>query len=168
MVSELDDLSVVHAMVPMPEGDVSGVKVGEAVDVAFDALPGSVFTGKLSAIVPRGDPASRTFPVEVSIPNPDGRILAGMLARATFHRSDGGNATLVPKDAFVPRPDGSGYVVRVEKGAAAIVPVRVMNSDGEQFAVEALGATLAPGDRVVVRGNERLMPGQPVREAVAP
>jgi len=168
VVSELTDLSVVHAMVPMPEGEVSGVHLGDVVEVAFDALPGSVFTGKVSAIVPRGDPASRTFPVEVSIPNRDGRILAGMLARATFHRADGDHATLIPKDAFVPRPDGSGYVVRVEGDVAAIVPVQVLSSDGERFAVEGLEKPLAPGDRVVVRGNERLMSGQPLRDAAAP
>jgi len=58
--------------------------------------------------------------------------------------------------------------VKVVDGAATIVPVQVLESQEERFAVEPLQGELTAGDRVVVRGNERLRPGQPVSEAAAP
>jgi len=168
VVDELTDLSVIHAMVPVPEQELDRIRLGMPVEVAFDALPASPFTGKVAAIVPRADPAARTFPVEVSIDNPQGRILAGMIARATFRHDGGAGIATIPKDAFVPQPGGGGYVVKLVDGAAAIVPVRVLESQEERFAVEPLKGDLSAGDRVVTRGNERLRPGQPVREAAAP
>ncbi|MGD2062390.1 MAG: efflux RND transporter periplasmic adaptor subunit [Nitrospirota bacterium] len=168
IVAELTDLSVIHAMVPVPEQELSRIRLGMAVEIAFDALPAMPFTGRVTAIVPKADPAARSFPVEVSIDNPDGRILAGMLARATFRHDGEARVSSIPKDALVPQPGGGGYVVKVVDGAAAIVPVRVLESQEERFAVEGLQGELAPGDRVVIRGNERLRPGQPLREATAP
>jgi len=168
VVAELTDLSVIHAMVPVPEQELARIHLGMAVEVACDALPGTPFTGKVTAIVPRADPASRTFPVEVSVDNPAGRILAGMIARATFRHDGGTGIATIPKDAFVPQPGGGGYVVKVVDDAATIVPVQVLESQEERFAVEPLQGALTAGDRVVIRGNERLRPGQPVREATAP
>jgi len=168
VVAELTDLSVIHAMVPVPEQELARIHLGMAVEVACDALPGTTFTGKVTAIVPRADPASRAFPVEVSIDNSAGRILAGMIARATFRHDGGAGIATIPKDAFVPQPGGGGYVVKVVDGAATIVPVQVVESQEERFAVEPLQGDLRAGDRVVIRGNERLRPGQPVSEAAAP
>jgi len=168
VVAELTDLSVIHAMVPVPEQELARIHLGMAVEVACDALPGTTFTGKVTAIVPRADQASRAFPVEVSIDNPAGRILAGMIARATFRHDGATGIATIPKDAFVPQPGGGGYVVKVVDGAATIVPVQVLESQDERFAVEPLQGDLTAGDRVVIRGNERLRPGQPVTEAAAP
>lgn len=162
----LADLSVVHVVVPVPERQIGEIAPGLKVEVVFDALPGRTFPGEVAAIVPQADQATRTFPVEISIPNPEGRILAGMLARITFHLGEPRPALLVPKDALVPQPGGGGHLVKVDAGRAVIVPVRVTGTYGQHYAVESSGPPLAPGDRVVVRGNERLRPGQTVKEQV--
>ncbi len=164
-VVELADLSVIHVMVPIPEQHLSQVAIGSEAQVEFDALPGRIYAGRVSAVVPRADLAARTFPLEVSVANPDGEILAGMLARVTFRRDLAVPSLLVPKDAYVPRPDGGGYVVKIADGQAAIVPVAVNAAAERQFAVTPVQGELAAGDRVVIRGNERLRPGQAVREA---
>ena len=65
----------------------------------------------------------------------------------------------VHKDAILNRPNGSVVFVVVD-GQAMIRPVRLGESVGSRVAVSD---GLAPGDLVVVRGNERLRPGQPVR-----
>ncbi|ORJ62422.1 hypothetical protein B5V00_03820 [Geothermobacter hydrogeniphilus] len=161
----LVDLSTIKVMVPVPEQRIAGVQPGATLQVSFDALPGETFSGRIAAIIPRADRQARTFPVQVNVANPEGRILAGMLARVRLDTGGEREVLLVPKDALVSRPDGSGYVVRVVDGKAALVPVRVLSGQGERFAVDPLGGGLAVGDRVVVRGNERLRPGQVVREA---
>lgn len=166
-VLELADLSLIQVMVPVPEQLISRLERDTPAEVSFDALPSTPFAGRVSAIVPQADPASRTFPVQVSVANPKGAILAGMLARVSFQHQFPASQLLVPKDAYVVRPDGSGYVVRVIDGAAQPVSVKVLAAVGNRFAVHPLEGNLSVGDRIVIRGNERLRPGQPVREAGA-
>jgi len=164
----LADLSIIQVMVPVPEQQIVQIKTGSTVNVSFDALPNREFTGKVRAIVPLADPASRTFPLQVDIANPDGRILGGMLARAIFSIGAERTSALVPKDALVSQAQGGSYVVRIVNGQAEIVPVRVLVGKGDQFAVDPLEGELKTGDRVIIRGNERLRPGQPVRDTPLP
>jgi RND family efflux transporter MFP subunit len=164
-VAVLVDLAEIHIQVAVPERQVAQVVVGGDVKVTIDALGEAVFTGRVQAVVPRADKASRSFPVEVAVTNPQRRILAGMLARVTFFLGQPRLTLLVPKDALVPQPQGDGHVVRVSDGQTSIVPVKLLGSFGDRFAVEAIGGSLEAGDRVIVRGNERVRPGQSVREA---
>ncbi len=161
----LADLSTVKVMVPVPEQRITRIKPGQDIAVSFDALPGMNFTGKIAAVIPQAQSQARTFPVQVNIANPDGLILAGMLARARFDIGAETDVLFVPKDALVPRPDGTSYIVQVVDGKAVMIPVRLISGSGEKFAIVPLKGKLAAGDRVVVRGNERLRPGQAVREA---
>jgi len=166
-VLELADLSLVKVMVPVPEQFLPRLAARSPAEVTFDALPGAVYNGTLTAIVPRGDTTARTFPVEVSVANPRGEILAGMLARITFRTGQEEQQLLVPKDAFVPHADGGGHVVVVREEKAVIVQVRVLAAADRHFAVRPVEGELAAGERVVTRGNERLRAGQPLREAAA-
>ena len=161
----LADLSVIHVMVPVPEQHIAHLVRGETVAVEIDALPGRDFTGTITAIVPQADPGSRAFPVQVEVKNPDGIIFSGMLARVTFYPVTHAAALLVPKDALVPTPGGGGYLVKVANGKAAWVQVRILGTDKDHYAVAAVNKDLTTGDSVVIRGNERLRPGQSVREA---
>ena len=69
---------------------------------------------------------------------------------------------MVPRDAVIVRADGA-HVFRVGKGdLAERIAVRVGNGDAKR--VEVTGS-LAAGDRVVVRGGERLRQGQSVKVA---
>jgi multidrug efflux pump subunit AcrA (membrane-fusion protein) len=69
---------------------------------------------------------------------------------------------LVPRDAVIVRADGA-HVFRVGKDSLAErVSVRVGSGDKER--VDVTGP-LAAGDRVIVRGGERLRPGQQVKVA---
>lgn len=61
------------------------VKVGQTVEISVDIFPGEVFEGKVSRINPALDAATRTFGVEVTIPNANERLRPGMFARATFN-----------------------------------------------------------------------------------
>ncbi len=161
-VMTLADLERITIRVPVPERHIAELNRKTSAIVRFDALPDHEFPGTVSAVIPRADTAARTFPVEVEVANAEGRILAGMLAQVTFRVGEPRSALLVPKDAFVSQPGGGGYVVKVEQGTAAIVPVQLLASHGERHAVTSLGPPLAAGDTIVVRGNERLRPGQRV------
>lgn len=163
----LADLTEIRILVPVPEQQINAVQTGEKVVASFDAIQGETFSGRVAAIVPQADVASRSFPVEIRVANPRGRILSGMLGRVIFPLGSERQATLVPKDALVPQPDGSSTLVRVTNGQAQILRVKLLSSVGERYAVEALQGELQAGDRVVIRGNERLRDGQSVTEGGA-
>jgi hypothetical protein len=73
--------------------------------------------------------------------------------------SDSRQALTVPRDALVLRPEGQSVFIIDADNMAQQVQVTVGIGQGDR--IEILG-TVSPGDRVVIRGNERLQPGQPV------
>ena len=146
-------------MVPVPERYVPSIRKGEKAEVTFDALPDRTFKGDIDAVIPRADEAARTFPVRIKISNADGAIKPGMLGRATLPMGTPYKATLVPKDALVLSGTAKSVYV-VEDQTARLVPVETGAAHGDLIEVEG---KLRAGQMVVVRGNERLRPGQPVK-----
>jgi RND family efflux transporter MFP subunit len=152
-------LDPIRVMVPVPERYISGVRKGEAVKVTFDALPEHRFKGVIKAVIPRADKASRAFPVRIEISNPKGVIKAGMLGRATMPVGRLHKAILIPKDALVLSIAGKSVYV-INDQSAHLVPVKIGPAHGALIEVRG---DLKAGQRVVVRGNERLRPGQRVK-----
>lgn len=106
------------------------------------------------------DPITRTAKVRLVPRELAPWLLPGASVDVSFaiHRDDPG--VVVPRDALVYGAVGV-RVVRVHDDAAAPVPVEVIaTADGNAL---VSGKGLAAGDEVVVRGNERLRPGQPVQ-----
>jgi RND family efflux transporter MFP subunit len=158
-VVTLVDLGHIRITVDVPERYVVKLSPGSAVRVAVESLPGETVIGKIAAILPEGDPNSRTFPVRVTLPNPGFKIKSGMEVRAAFDLGTKKNALLVPKDAIV-TAGANRVVFLVMSTVVQPVPVTVTGYYDGNVAVEG---AINPGDRVVIRGNERLRPGQPVQ-----
>lgn len=167
-VCEMAALDEVDVMVPVVEDRVAGVTVGDAAPVRIEAVGGRVFEGTVAEVIPRGDPATRTFPVKVRVKNaPNGGgvlIKAGMHARVTLAVGHVEGAMLVHKDALV--LGGRSPIVYVvdakgdAPGTVRLVPVTVGVADGSLVQVDG---DIESGALVVVKGNERLRPGQDVR-----
>lgn len=145
----------VDAVVEVPGEIVRYLSPGMALEVRVGDRR---MTGKVAAIVPRGDVATRTFPVKVRMANRAG-LIEGMEARVRVPSGPRGRSLLVPRDALVTAM-GRTVVFTVEEQKAKSIPVRVIAFDGDSAAVEADG--LRPGMLVIVKGNERVRDGQPV------
>lgn len=158
-VADLIALDPVEVTGPVGEREIRLVQVGQPAEVTVDAQPGRVFEGRVVAVVPGADPASRTFPVKVAVANPEDRLKAGMFARVTVRTGGGRTGLFVPKDAVV-RRGGQEFVFLVEGGTARLVRVQTrLELDG---LVEVEGPGLAAGRPAVTLGNEFLQPGTPV------
>ncbi|MBU0514724.1 MAG: efflux RND transporter periplasmic adaptor subunit, partial [Proteobacteria bacterium] len=129
------------------------------VRVTFDGLKGRVFFGTIAAVVPAGDPNAHTFPVKVRVANPSLVIKSGMLARVTLAVGRPRRTVLAPIDAVYTTPN-QRVVYAVLNGRAMPIPVETGPVHGRYVEVHG---RLQPGMLVVVRGNERLFPGQAVR-----
>lgn len=152
-VAEIVALDEVDVVVPVVEDYILGISIGMAASISIGAVPGREFEGKVSAIVPGADTRARTFPVKVRVKNPEGPFLkAGMFA--TVHLPVGGTekAVLVPKDALVlggPKP--IVYVVADGEAEPVSVDIGIAVDDLVQVKRGVVG-----GQKVVIRGNERL------------
>jgi RND family efflux transporter MFP subunit len=138
-----------------------------ALDLAAHVHPGQTVTvrdhgvqksGRVRTVVPVGDDRSRQFEVRVTLGSPE--WLVGAPVEVSLPSSVERAAVTVPRDALVIRQNHS-YVLRVTR-ANTVEELDVTPGAGIADAVEVSGP-LSPGDRLVVRGGERLAAGQAVR-----
>ncbi|MBW2435626.1 MAG: efflux RND transporter periplasmic adaptor subunit [Deltaproteobacteria bacterium] len=121
-------------------------------------LNGKEITGSVIAVVPRGDVATRTFPVKIRMPNALA-LFEGMSARVKLPVGEPRNTLVVPRDAVI-SVFGRTVVFTVQDSKAQMVPVNVIGYQELVAGIE--GAGLTEGMLVVVKGNERLRDGQMV------
>jgi RND family efflux transporter MFP subunit len=157
-VVTLLDLDNVQITVDVPERYSVLLAAQSNVNVFIKSVSNNPFSGKIYSVLPQGNPDSRTFPVRIYLANPDHKIKGGMEAMVTFNLATEIKALLVPKDAVV-TAGNNRLVFMVNDGKAISVPVKIIGYYDGDVAVEG---NLKPGIQVVIRGNERLRPGQPV------
>jgi membrane fusion protein, multidrug efflux system len=115
-------------------------------------------TGRVRTVVPVGDDRSRQFEVRVTLASAE--WLVGTPVEVSLPATPTRTAVTVPRDALVIRQNHS-YVLRVTR-TNTVEELDVTPGVGTADRVEVRGP-LAPGDRLVVRGGERLAAGQAVR-----
>jgi Cu(I)/Ag(I) efflux system membrane fusion protein len=76
------DLSQLWAFLDAYESDLPWLRYGQDVAFTVEAIPGETFHGQIAFIDPEVDPKTRTVPVRVNVPNPEGRLKPGMFVRA--------------------------------------------------------------------------------------
>jgi len=158
-VVELIDIEVAEINIDMPERYISKVKKGLKVNVNFDALPDLKLEGEITSLVPQADRESRTFPVKIMLDNKEGIIKSGMVARVFFPIGEPATVKLVPKDAIVTQ-NNANFIYIVNEGTAQPLPISTGMAYEDR--IEVIGP-VQTGQLVVVKGNERLMPNQPVK-----
>ena len=158
-VVSMVDIDTIEVTAALPERYLGDVGEGDAAEVVVGSLPGKVFRGKISSIVPDADPRAGAFPVKVVLDNGDHLIKSSASCVVRIRIGESERIKLVPKDAVVTSPRGTAVFV-VRDGVAHPVAVRTMESYGGGVHVEG---ELRAGEDVVVRGNERLAPMQKVR-----
>jgi len=157
-VVTLVDLSSILIKADLPEAQAVRLNLDNKAAVIISSLSDRSLAASIEVVMAQGNPISRTFPVRLKLPNPQYSIKSGMEAVVTFEAGKKIKAVLVPKDAIVPSGT-QNLVFRVDQGKAFPVSVAISGYYGNEAAVTG---ELEPGQLVVVRGNERLRPGQPV------
>ena len=97
----------------IPAVQAGQVAVGQRVTARVDSYPDRTFDGVLNAINPSISAESRTFVVEVRVPNADGVLKPGMFAVATIDQGRSQRALLVPRQAVVEDPNTNSFRVFV-------------------------------------------------------
>ncbi len=156
-VTTIDDTSSVLIDFWVPERYAANITPGMPVTVSAVALPGRSFSGEVSAIDNRIDPASRTLQVQAEIPNPDGLLRSGMSFSVSLD-FPGEEFPAVNPLAILWSAEGS-YVWKYDNGRATRVMAEIVqrNSDGV-----LVRADLSPGDAIITEGILQLSEGAEV------
>ncbi len=116
--------------------------------------------GKFNRIIPSGNVKTRTFPLYLDLP-PGNGLLPGFDLEVMLPTGKPETALLAPRAAVV-RKAGTTYLVSIVENKAEIVPVKISGYDADYAIISSLKQPLQAGRPVVIRGNERLRPGQAV------
>jgi Cu(I)/Ag(I) efflux system membrane fusion protein len=146
----INGLSTIWVNAELPEAQAAMVRPGNAVQARTHALPGTIFEGKVAAILPEVNPATRTIKARVELANPGGRLLPGMFATINFAPGARKEVLLVPSEAVI--QTGRRSVVIVAQGDGKFVPVDVeigLDSNGQTEIRKGLSA----GQNVVISGQ---------------
>lgn len=158
LIAEILDVSKVRALFNVPEREVRFLRPGRRVDVTFEALPDETDPGVVRLVGLEADTRTRTFPVEVELDNAHGRLRPGMLVRVRVALEHYADQLMVPRFAILER-ERERVVFVVQDGKARERLIRTgASSEGQVQVLDGLKS----GDRVVVTGQQKLTPGEPV------
>jgi RND family efflux transporter MFP subunit len=154
-IIEIEQISRLRLVVPVPEANVAGIRFGARVDFRVPAFPGRTFTGRVARINRSLDAKTRTMAVELDVANARGELSPGMYPEVSWPMRGPGQVLLVPPSAVVTTTERT-FVIRVQNGRAEWVDVKKRAPAGEL--IEVLGP-LSPGDLVVRRATDEMRDG---------
>jgi Cu(I)/Ag(I) efflux system membrane fusion protein len=146
----LNGLSTVWVNAELPESLAVQIRPGNPVEARTPALPGVVFSGKVSAIVPEVNAATRTIKARIELANPQGQLVPGMFATVNFTPQARKEVLLVPSEAVIQTGKRSVVVTALGDGRFTSVDVELgPDSNGQTEIRKGLRA----GQKVVVSGQ---------------
>lgn len=156
-IVSIEKINPLKAYVNLSEQYFLSVKKGTKVELKSNIFPDRVFEGTVSIVYPTIDPSSRTFTVEVKIPNDDEALRPGMYGTINFFI--GNTETVVAPAIAVLKLQGSNnrYVFLNKDGKAKRVDVIL----GKRFEdkVELISNEINEGDELIVVGQGRVVDG---------
>lgn len=121
--------------------------------------------GRVQFTEPVVDPNTGTVTVRATFPNPSGLLLPGMYVRARLSQATVQNAILAPQQGVARDPKGSATVYLVgPNNKAMLKTVKADRTVGDKWLITE---GLAPGDKVITEGLDKVKPNQPVRPVPA-
>jgi multidrug efflux system membrane fusion protein len=162
----LADIATLKAVFGAPDVLLAHLPMGTTVALSADAVPGVVFSGRVTSIAPSADPRSRVFDVEVTFANPNLRLKPGMIASVQLpvaHKI--GPVPVVPMSAIVrSKSKQGGYEVFVvdEQGGKAVSRARDVSLGGALNNQIIVNDGVRPGERIIVTGAALVNDGDTV------
>lgn len=151
----------VKLMVNLSEKDLPLIKEGMMASITTDVYPGETFNGTVFRIHPTISAATRTFTVELKVPNKSEKLNPGMFARVSLLLGKK-EALLVPAIAVLQQSGtNERYVMLNKKGSALRVTVSILNRQDDQL--EIASPHIKGGESLIIAGHSHLENGAPVK-----
>jgi len=130
-----------------------------SIQIILPSIP-KPLTARLHAVIPQADALSRLFPVRLAVDDPNHTLRPGMSLTAMIPTGSQSELLTVSKDAILRNAAGE-YVYYNNNGAAALAPITRLFSVGSRVVIRS--PMIRPGVQVVIEGNERMYPTQPMK-----
>ncbi len=144
------DLSTVWVNAEVPETQAALVRPGSRVTAQVAAYPEAKFEGKVGAILPEVNAATRTLRTRIELANPGARLKPGMFATLSFEGKEGREGVLAPSEAVIRTGQRDVVILALGEGRFRALQVDVGRESGGQSEIRK---GLKPGDRVVLSGQ---------------
>jgi HlyD family secretion protein len=146
---QIDDLSHLYVDISVSEVDINQVKVGQPVEITFDAIADKTYAGKVTDIAMQGASSSGAvnFNVSVEITDNDALIKPGMTASANVTVTQKTDVLLAPSSA-IRTVDSQSIVYVMQNGNLRQVPITT--GDTSSTATEVKDGNLQAGDLIVL------------------
>jgi RND family efflux transporter MFP subunit len=158
-IVSLMQINPLKLILNVSESNLKDVKLNQTVEITSDIFPNEVYKGNISRINPAVNPASRTFEVEVRIPNPNEKLKPGMYVRSRIliGKSEG---IIVNRSSALKQLGSTAYYGFIVKDNVA---KRVELTLGKEFDSQVeITSGLNEGDYLVTRGQGLLKDGSKV------
>jgi len=168
VIATLQSLDPIFVDFLLPQQAVAQLSVGQTVRVKVDAFLGREFAGKITAINPKVETASRNIQVRATLPNGDQKLLPGMFATVELETGAPQRLVTLPQTAVSYNPYGSLVYIVDDKNkdaggkphpVARQVFVTTGATRGDQVAILK---GVSEGDTVVTSGQVKLRNGVPI------
>ena len=162
-VVSLQSLDPIFVDFRLPQEQLTLVHPGSPVSLSSDAYPKLTFSGKVNAVDPAIDAASRNFQAEATVPNPDHKLLPGMFARVAVAAGGQQRYITLPQTAVTYNPDGSTVFLAVkDKGGKLTAQQTFVTTGATRGDQVAILSGVKEGDEVVTSGQLKLKNGTPL------
>ncbi|MGA8343501.1 MAG: efflux RND transporter periplasmic adaptor subunit, partial [Candidatus Sulfotelmatobacter sp.] len=157
-IVQIESVSRLRVVVPVPEAYVAGVREGQQVAFNVPAYPGRTYRAPIARISHDINQNTRTMQVELDLRNADAQVTPGTFANVEWpiHRS---YATLFVPSSAVTSDQQRTFIIRVNQGKAEWVDVKTgvtVNGKTEVF------GGLQPGELVVANATDSIRSGTAV------
>lgn len=150
----------VKVVVNVNESDFAKVHTGMPATLTLQSYPDEEFSGKVTLVAPTVDAASRTFGVEITVPNPSARILPGMFGRIQLNLGTAPSAVVADQAVEKQRGSGNYFVYVVEDGKIRYSQVQLGRRLGDTYQILS---GVEPGQQVVISQKSKLTDGAKVK-----
>lgn len=154
-IAHLDPLKV---KANLSEQEVTTVKVGNTVSVEIPAIKKTI-NAKITAVSPVMNEEVKGYPIEITIPNPNGELKADMVAQVRFESQSGQKYTLISHKALI-EEQGKQYVYKLDGDHVVKTEIVTGKETSEKLEIKK---GLSVGDQVVVKGQTLLTDGAKVK-----
>jgi len=161
-IGRLVDLDPVKVMAGVPERYATEVHVGATATLFFDVLGDEEFSSPIRFVGSTVDPQTRTFLVEVQLPNPNGEIKPQMVARMSITRREVSSAIVVPQDALIRVEDGYVAFVVSDRNDGTVAEVRPVVLGPTRRNMVVIESGIEAGERLIVVGQKSVADGDRV------
>ncbi len=148
-LAEISGYSPIWLEAAVPEALAGSARVGQPVSATLTAFPGERFAGRIIAILPSAQDASRTITVRAAMPNPGLRLKPGMFAQVTL-APERRETLLVPSEAVIRTGERTLVMIAQESGGYRPAEIRIGREANGRTEVLA---GLAAGEQVVTSGQ---------------